>query len=250
MSLSILLIAAGLTYLFAGMPWFPNSGNAEVPTGKSLTIGVNDPYTFSNQFTIEVHWTAPHPVTLLVRTCGSNPQCPVAFQFVAQSPNSTSGSLQFIAHRGTYYAITPTGEARISYSGSTAYPFFYLALPAVVGGALLLTWALGIDAKSMPRSTIGGRVGTQGGRRSTEKLTEALEELRQQNLVVALECPSCGEPIRVSSRTETSDLFRCGGCHAELNPDDLVSLLAATFEVTEWRHSLSSPEPVNTDDES
>jgi hypothetical protein len=227
--LGVLILVAGLFYLFVGVPGIPTSGSSHVDGGKSLVVSINYPYSLYSTVDVTIHWNSSTPVFVIVRSCGSDTSCAYPSQLTIANGSGSSGSFTFSAFKGTSYAVTPSNSAQISYSGSTPYPYFYLCLPAMVIGPLLVL--LGVFY--VPKTERGSATVVGGGKTrgvdETVELEGLLKDVKARGIVAVLACPSCKTPIKVTGDTNVADLKNCASCNKQIDIDDLVDLLTAVL---------------------
>lgn len=236
------VLVFGLFYLFAGLPWFPMSGSANVVAGRTWAIPVSDPFSLDREMSVVVHWSSSSAIYVIVQSCGSNPQCPHPSSIQALGATTTAGSLRFEGVSGTYYAITPSGNATLSYSESSPYPYFFLALPVLIAGAIILgvgVWLpravvdpddLATNDASSVRPT---KTPTPEERGELESL---LERVRTSENRVAIQCPQCLATNLVDHEATADDALVCPSCEAPQVParviDDLRTALGSDSRST------------------
>lgn len=230
LALGLVVLLAGVFYLFVGIPWYPTTGGAEVSQGHSLALGVDYPYSLSAHSVVLVQWTATTPTTVLVQSCGSDSTCSDPSPVVIASGRGTSGSLSFTATRGTYYALTPSGTAHIAYQGETEYPFFYLALPVLFAGLIFI--ALSVIPFPLGRGTSRTRSRGKSSMSLTERkaLESLLPRLEAEGVEVAVPCATCQEPVLITSSSSVSDLRACQKCQSTFDSEELVDFLSLALE--------------------
>lgn len=222
----VIILASGLAYSLAPIPFAPSLGPTPVAANETLVIHVDFTFEEGAKPILSIEWSSTRALRLSVEACGRDSGCSHPNLGIVGYGSTSNGSLTLSVVNGDYYGVIASAASEISYSVSTSFPFFFLGLPVAVGGMVLFlagTLFLGRRRSSLEEDSSAVGSGQE------ISLSALLEDLATNELTVVYRCPSCDNPIRISRDTLLSSLSRCGVCHAELDQARVTSSLESAL---------------------
>lgn len=219
----LILLVAGLAYTTFTVPPSSTSGTATTGPHMTYVIHIGFPYSITDHSSLAIEWSSREPVHIAVESCGSDPGCAgLDLPLVAQN-NGTGGTLSFEASNEQYYGVYASGPVSFTYTGSSLLPFFYLALPILADGCLLLGAGLLWPSLDRPSRQRIPRKESRGPPKAVEDdLASLLLQLGSRKLVVIERCTNCGAGVKIAPGTSAQGLAYCSACGNPLPMDELM----------------------------
>lgn len=228
----MIVLAAGLVYMFVALPGIPSSGSGEIGPGQALIIDINYPFSLGYSPTVTVHWTAVAAVNVTVVSCGESSKCDLSNAEIIANGSGETGKLSFSALIGHHYGVVTTAATDITYSCAVLSPYFYLALPVVLAGAALLIVAgfwvrlhKGTTRSSHPPGEPEPR-----SRAQTQTLFGLMELFKAKNATAEYRCQNCGHVTELNATSQINDVIVCPSCEEPLKEGDIIEILRHTLE--------------------
>lgn len=212
----VVAICFGLLYLFVGVPGSSQTGTGTVQAGEVYKLSVHYAYSLEDEVRVSIHWSAAINISVYLYSCGTDASCSGLTSPYLPPQSGTGGQFTFTGLKGHTFALVTDGEAMFAYSSDTPYPFFWLALPPLVSGAVVAVYA--VVAK--PRSEV-----PDSEQLPMTEVEPLLAQLKENGVVAAYRCPSCRAIVKVSGDTPSASLATCEGCHKAIDPRDLKEML-------------------------